>query len=356
MRQTKVVLAALAVLCLAGPAVADSYMELVSSLNVEAGGTGDRHWAHVVDGETAYFTVNGFASGGKSANITMVENLGGVQTPSVLMDTTAWATVSASTTMTTGHGFGISGTDLLFAEGGTDALWKVALGTGTPSAYVTKDEIQTYTSGSSVQIVNGNGIGPAGEMAFFESNTDQLLASTGLGALTTLATKEELQTLLGLAPDVTPSLISGFTWDSDDSMYFGDTRSDSMAKRASDGTFSIVLDVTDITAVTGESAAGYGDIIFGPDGNVYFYESTSDSVLRFDPASPAASLEFFLTEDELVTGPMGSDSVQTMGFYDGELTFQTFQVEGVASPLYVVPEPASLFLLALGGVALLRRR
>ncbi len=356
MRHTRMALAVLASLCIMCQAHAAAYMELVSSAGVEAGGTGDRHWAHAVSGETAYFTVNGFASGGHSANITMVESLGGVQMPSVLMDTTAWATVAGRTTMTTGYGFGISSTDLLFAEGGSDALWKVSLDTGEPSAYVTKDQIQAHTGATSAQIVNGNGIAPNGEMAFFESATDQVLQSTGLGTLTTLATKEELQTVFGLGPDDNPSLVSGFTWDSEESLYFGDSASDGMAKRASDGTLSLVLNVTDITAVTGQSAAGFGDIIFGPDGLVYFYESSSDSILRFDPASAAATLEFFLTEQDLLDGPMASDNVQTLGFYDGNLTFHTFQVDGVASPLYVVPEPASLLLLAVGGVAVVRRR
>jgi hypothetical protein len=105
----------------------------------------------------------------------------------------------------------------------------------------------------------------------------------------------------------------------------------------------------------------FKDIFAAPDGLIYFNDNTSHSILRFSPANPASSLATFLTEAELVGGPMASNNPVCLSWYDpdgagplnGGLTFHTFSTKG----LYwaQVPEPAGLLLLGLGTL-LLRRR
>ncbi|MBN1513566.1 MAG: PEP-CTERM sorting domain-containing protein [Phycisphaerae bacterium] len=361
MKNATRVLAALAVACLiTAPAMGVGYKQLVSSSNVEAGGTGDRHWSNVLDGETAYFTLNGFSSDGKSANITKVENLGGMQVPSVVMTNAQWSAASGSTTMTNALGFGLSGNSLIFAEGGSDSIWKVDIATGAPTEYVPKATIQSVSGGTAVQLGNGNETTSTGEMVFFESSADNLMLTAGVNSTSILVSKTQLQSLHGLGTSA-PSIVSGMTYDSGQNLYWGDATSDSMGMRAPDGTLSIALSTVDITAVTAGSSVTFGDVFYAPDGLIYFFESATDNIMRFDPASPAPSLEIFMTSAELLAGPMASTNVQSMGWYDGNLTLHTYQVPGVgsgnvASPLYVVPEPSVLALLGLGGLALIRRR
>ena len=109
---------------------------------------------------------------------------------------------------------------------------------------------------------------------------------------------------------------------------------------------------------------------FGPDGNLYVVSGATNSVLRFDGQS-GAFMDIFVTQglgglagaDNVLFGPQGhlyvsgydSDGIHiyygATGGFQGMLT-------GVTDPTYmlIIPEPATLSLLTLGGLALVRRR
>ena len=139
-------------------------------------------------------------------------------------------------------------------------------------------------------------------------------------------------------------------------MYWGNSTSDDIWMMPFGGNpdtdIASVLTTTNITDVTGATAAGFGDIFPAPDGLVYFYESTSDGIMSFDPANPAGTLGYVLTEAELLDGPMAYDNVFTLGWYDDTLSFHANGERG----LYMLPEPGTMLLLSLGGLAVLRRR
>ncbi|MCP4248785.1 MAG: PEP-CTERM sorting domain-containing protein [bacterium] len=344
MKRATGMMAAVAVVCMAAPALGVGYVELVPWSIVQDGSTGTSHWSHVIDGQTSYHTVNL----NSTPAITKVTNLNGVQSSSVLVSSADWFAASGQTMMANGNGFGISGgTDLMWTDTGSDAVWKADLGTGAVSAYVTKAQIMTHTGQTAAGSLNANSITPTGELVWYESTSDSVLVTTGAGTLATLINNADLTALQG-----NDTFASGIGFDAGGGMYWGDSTSDSAYMRSAGGTLSKVLDVADIIAVSGKTAAGFGDFFGAGDGLMYFYESTGDNIMRFDPAAPVSSLEIYISEAELLAGPQASDSVVTLGWYDDRLTFHRYGTYG----LYVVPEPTSLSLLGLGALALLRRR
>ncbi len=235
----------------------------------------------------------------------------------------------------------------MWTDTGSDAVWKASLSDGSITAYVTKGQIQAHTGLTNAASLLPNVIDPNGEMVWYEGQSDNILVTTGLGTLATLVSSAQLSAAQGNS-----EVSGGMTYDANGNLYWGNATTDNVFARASDGTLYEVLSTAEILAVTGAATAGFGDLLAAPDGLIYFYESTADHIMRFDPADAANTLMIYVSEDELNAGPMAGDNVQSFGWYDGNLTWTTFGANG----LFVVPEPATLALLGLGGLALIRRR
>ncbi|UCG34449.1 MAG: PEP-CTERM sorting domain-containing protein [Phycisphaerales bacterium] len=354
MRSTIVALVSVVGLCAAVPAMAvDAYVELVP-WSVINNGASTSHFAQVVEGQASYHNLNLGGGGG----IVRVDNLDGVQTMTELVTPLQWSTANLGVTanMSAYYGFSISGDYLQFAETGTDAIWRVNKSTGAITEYVSKATIDTYIGGTGPSLLSPFDTHPiSGEMVFYEGDIDSLLITTGVDGLADFITAAQLTAAVGNA-----SVSGGIGFASDGTLYWGSSTSDDMWKLPFGGNpdtdITQVLSTADITAVTGGTAYGPKDIFCAPDGWVYMGDSSSGSILRFDPADPPNTLETFLTSQQLADGPAATSNVITFGWYDagggGALTFNRFNDYG----LYWVPEPASALLLSLGGLALLRRR
>lgn len=327
---------------LSSSAMAVSYTEIVSWNQLHGSLAGTSHFGAVVEGDTSYHAIS--LSG--SPGITKVENIGGVQATTTLVSTLDWFLATGNTSLTPFYGLGISGSYVQFGDSNSDAVWRVDKSTGAITEYVSNAQIMAYTGASSAALLSSGNTSPDGEYVFFEGSSDSILKTSGAGTLTTLVDAATLLSVTG-----TNSASGGITEDAAGTVYWGDNSSDGMWMRDSGGTITSALLEAEIVAVTNEADPGFGDIFYAPDGKVYFYETRSDSIMKFDPADPAGTLAFAIQEDDLLAGPMGSDNVVSLTWYDGNLAFHTFNDSG----LYALPEPASLVLIALAGL-LIRRR
>ncbi|UCG17075.1 MAG: hypothetical protein JSV19_03395 [Phycisphaerales bacterium] len=331
MKNSKLVMAALAVMGLtAVPAMGVGYKEVVTWDTLNAGGASTSHFGVVVEGQTSYHNLT------FPGRITKVENLDGVQTATEWLSTMDWfiANGGATSNMSSWYGFGISGDYVQWADSGTDSIWRLDKNAaGSIAEYVSAADIIAHTGEDSSQVLSPQTVAPNGEHTFYEGRSDSILMTTGPGAVITLVSEAEL-----VAETGSNSANGGLTYDLAGNLYWGDSTSDSMyMKAASDGSLSKVLDKTEIIAVSGETAAGFGDIFGAPNGMVYFYESTGDNIMRFDPADPPGTLEIYVSEAELLAGPAGSDAVVCMTWY-GNIAWHRFNEYG----LYVAQEPPGL--------------
>jgi hypothetical protein len=336
------------------PALGRTYEPLVNWVEANAGGASTLLYAGFAEGNSAYVQL----SGGNAPRITRVDNLDqAVRTTTELVSASQWGTASGGQTgLTSFYGFSGYGTYLQFTDASTDAIWRINKSTGAITPYITKAQIKAFTGGSDVASLTGGDTAPDGEFIWYDGNTKQILKSTGMGTMATLISNADLNGLMGAATVAATSMSAA----TDGSLYITNSGTDTIYKRAADGTLSAIITPAFITAVNGNSSINFKDILAAPDGWVYVLESTSlGNIMRFQPANPTGTLELYMSNAELNGGPAGSaaaNALYQLSWYKGRLTFNIFQSTAARGLYSVVPEPASLGFLALGGLALLRRR
>ena len=327
----------------------DKYTVVATWAKVNGGGTSTGYYSAVAEGETVYSAL----SLSSSPRITKVTNLNGTQTFTELVSTAAWVAAGGKAAgMTPFYGFSISGDYLQFGDAGqTNAVWRVNKNTGEATQYVTNAQILAYTQGTAAKITTPGETAPNGEFVFYETNSGQLLATNGTGVVNSYLNSAQLASVAGNS-----SVTGSLAFDTTGNFYWGSNTSKAMFKRATDGTLSQVLGVSDVASVTGVNGFGFKDIYGAPDGWVYFQDSSSKNILKFDPANPAGTLKNVLTDAELMAGPATADNVYQLTWYEGRLAFNIHSSTAGKGFYAVVPEPATLALLGFGGLALLRRR
>lgn len=156
----------------------------------------------------------------------------------------------------------------------------------------------------------------------------------------------------------------GMTFGPDGHLYVGSVGTDSVLKYdVSNGNL--------MDTFGGGVLDGYLDLTFGADGDLYVAASVSDAVYQYDGETGALVGEFasgngldgaygltFGPDDNLYVSSRYTDQILrysgSTGAYIDEFVYDSGLVP--TNLLFVVPEPATLSLLALGGLTLLRRR
>lgn len=287
---------------------------------------------------------------GSYSRIAKVTDLGGTPVASSLAYTSGWG--AGIDYILPGNTLAMVGDDLMFGDVRSDQVYKVNKNTGAMSVYVSKATL-VGLYGTSVNVSTNNGVSPAGEYVFYESNSRNIVITTGQDSVSTLISSADLTNNTG-----TNTVAGGLTYDGSGKLYWGSTLAgDGGGLWAWDGgAYGQVLKRSEITSVTGAASIGFGDIFYAPDGLMYFRDTSARAILAFDPASPASSLQVVLDEAGLIAGPAATAFVDPFSWYAGTNGLAFATIGSGNKGYYALPEPGALLLLGLGSLLLVRRR
>lgn len=318
---------------------------------------------HTFEGDTAYCIVRGkvyddpidsdFDRWG--SKIMRVDDIEGTPVATELVSTVGWrafANPDPFGTILPGNRIGVVGDYLQFLDVATDAVYRMHKSTGALSVFVSTTGVKNVTTVGFGGLIDATAFDANGAMAFYEQTSDSILLAevNSNGNLTTDAQVSIFvprQDIVDLYNGVAPvNLVAGgMTFACNGDLYWtlsqtgstGDPGGSIYKRSAADGTLSRVLEQLDIQLVTfAFGNVGFNDIFAAPDGNIYFYDRASDSILYFDPEDPVNSLAIYLTEAELVGGPAGNDFVGSFEAYGTQLAWN-HSLSGDSRDIYAYP-------------------
>jgi hypothetical protein len=340
MRQTEILVTA-AVLAMVSLSPAATIEELVDFDLMRVGAQYNYVGSHAFDGTTVYAVIRGIESSITpewESQITRVDDFLGVPMTTLLVSNAQWKAFTGGgqyDTILPGERMRVVGGQLQFLDGATDAVYRVDVTTGALSVLVSNAQIQAHTGLTSARLIGATAFSPDGDMVMYDEDSKAVLMVDAAGALSTLISNTDFQTLYSAAP--VSNVSGGMTFDRSGNLYWAlsyhgsaPTISGSIYQRqASDGTLSLVVAQSDIWSVTGKVGnVAFNDIFCAPDGNVYFYDRRGDvdSILYFHPSDPVGSLTVFLTEAEIQAGPIGyvEINIDALNAYGNQLTWHHF--------------------------------
>ncbi|MDZ4657345.1 MAG: PEP-CTERM sorting domain-containing protein [Bythopirellula sp.] len=343
------IVAVFAVTTLAASASAQ-YVKLASLAEV-GGGAGNTFLAgFAIDGTAGTFLL----STGVNARITQLADLGGANTFSTLVSPTAYTAASGRTTIAAAYA-GISGTTLVFGETGGDQLYNAStVVADTISVTGTNASLDAFAGSATSNIAFGTVSPSSGAPYFYESFSDDIITNTGTN---TYATAVDMAVLTSISGG---SVINGLAIQGN-TLYFGNNAFDGLySYNLTTNSGGTVLSAAAINAAlgigTGATVNNTG--MFGaPNGLVYYFDTALDSIISFDPADAANTIDVVLSNADLIAGPGGGAGITQLGWFNGRLAFILGTTAGGQAPgVYAIPEPSSLALLGLCGLTLLGRR
>jgi hypothetical protein len=283
------------------------------------------------------------------------------------VDTSPVGTVLAqyNDSLITGASFNISGDDLIFAAAGPDSVFLLDKtdGTGGIRTYMSDADALAATGGDGL-ITGSSGLAPNGEMVTYETDMDQLIITDDNEPNNVKVYVSNADLVAGMGNDRVGGQL---TWDAQGRMYMANSDHDSIwrydpSQATPADQFEEIISEQQLfdflNAINPADIVDLGDIsglvgnIYSPtDDLIYCFESASDYILSYDPADPLGTLAVVASEDDL-RNSVANDILSYFSLYDGGVAFGTFLTETG----YYTPEPASMSVLALAGLALIRRR
>ena len=256
---------------------------------------------------------------------------------------------TGTTMYTTGYVFAPRGGISL----GPDGMLYVA-GTGSNTIVTFEPTDGSYvgifaTEGLSAP--NGLTFGPDGDLYVNNETGNNVTRYDGLTG-----------TLIGVFASGLSAPRGGICFGPDNNLYVSSAGSgDVKVFDGSTGVFQETLSGTELVTPNG--------MVFGPDGNLYVNDEGSNHVVRImldesgnetgvfassGLVAPRGGIGFY--GDTLYVASAGSDEIIAFDSTTGAKTGVFSSDVAVPNGLYIVPEPTTLSLLALGGLSLIRRR
>ena len=300
--------------------------------------------AAATDGQYIYHILT---NGGKPV-LTRVDPV--TKLTDTIVNTEQWQEATGSTSMSAMYNLSVQDDSLLFSETSTSNVWSVNKNTGDIRSIANYAQIASQTPGTadSRRTLLSPADGYNGSYYFYEKYSQSILTTNGENVSMYLPDTK----LMEIAATTTVS--GGITFGCDGKMMWGSNDTDSIYSW--DGTTEtgqMLLSASEIMSVTGvTSGVTFGDMFYAPDGNVYFFDARSGSIMSFDCLDVLNTLEVVLSKQELLDGPLSGSQIFSLTWYNDNLAFSSYNQTG----FYSVPEPLTMSLLGLGGIALIQRK
>ena len=335
------------------------YSTLIPFSNVRVGNNYEYQSAIAFEGlDTAYavnrdveFTATPYAE----SQIIRIDNIRTDPTPTVLVTYQQWCDFlgvepESQTLIGAGSRMKIIGDYLQFLDNTTDQIYRVHKVTGEISVFVSKEDITAVTGFGNANIIKECAFSADDRMAFYDQVSKHLLEVDAEGNISILVSRSEFANFyasLGAAEPVN-AIAGGLSYDLEGNLYWslsGSAFSPSSAggsiyrRNASDGVITRLVEEIDIWFASNSfGSVAFNDIIVGPDCHLYFFnrESAALHILAFDVTNPLATLDIYLDQNTLGTGPMGTFPAYVGQFeiYDKDLVFTSGGLSKISSSVY----------------------
>lgn len=275
------------------------------------------------------------------------------QSVSTFVSTVDWQAGSGAARLAAQFGSDVIGSDIVFGNFFNNSVYRVDTTTGAITTVAGPLDIAAATGATGANISSTNTLDADGNLFARDGTSRTVVKVEPSGAVSVAISTAELEAVTG------SNLINGsLAVDPAGKIYWGRSGLGISVWDPATSSGSVLFDQATLNSAQGlppGSSINFRDLFMAPDGMMYFFEIQARDILKFDPlaADPAATLELVINRNALEAGVGGGSLVQKLGWFDGNLAWNI--TDGTPG-FYVIPEPASLSILGVGSLLMLRRR